>query len=185
MASLFLTGGTVAEVREADGTTERVAVTPGACVTSAPLVVLVDEGTGSAAEVVAAALHDHGRAELVGAVTAGNGTVRSVKTLSFGGAVAYATAEFLTPDGNKVDGVGIIPDVVVAAADPLPAAYVKVLAGLTALESAASAAAAQSTEAIDPIESAHEEQDHERAEEEIQPIGEGTPEDGQPLDEGI
>jgi len=119
VASLFMQGGTVAEVVGADGAGERVSVNHGACVTQAPLAVLVNGGTGSAAEVVAAALLDHARAALVGEPTDGNGTVRSVKTLSFGGAVAYATAEFLTPDGRKVDGVGITPSVSVAPDAPL------------------------------------------------------------------
>ena len=119
VASLFMEGGTVAEVADAAGRVERVSVNHGACVTQAPLAVLVDGGTGSAAELVAAALHDHARATLVGERTCGNGTVRSVKTLSFGGAVAYATGEFYTPDGNRVDGVGITPHVEVAPTAPL------------------------------------------------------------------
>lgn len=113
VASLFLDGGTVVEVIHADGSSERIAATPGDVVVTEPLVVLVSSDTGSAAEALAAALQDHRRALLVGSVTAGRGGVQVVKTLSFGGAVVYATSMFRTPDGYVVEGRGIAPDLVV------------------------------------------------------------------------
>lgn len=112
VASLFMNGGTVAEVINADGTVDRVAADPSAQVATEPLAVLVASDTGSAAEALAGALQDHRRALLVGAVTAGRGGVQVVKTLSFGGAVVYAVSAFRTPDGYVVDGRGIAPDVV-------------------------------------------------------------------------
>lgn len=112
VASLFLEGGTVVEVIHADGSSERIAANPGDTVMAEPLVVLVSSDTGSAAEALAAALQDHHRALLVGSVTAGRGGVQVVKTLSFGGAVVYATSMFRTPDGYVVEGRGIAPDLV-------------------------------------------------------------------------
>lgn len=112
VASLFMDGGTVAEVINADGTVDRVAADPAAQVVTEPLAVLVASDTGSAAEALVGALQDHRRALVVGTVTAGRGGVQVVKTLSFGGAVAYAVSAFRTPDGYVVDGRGIAPDVV-------------------------------------------------------------------------
>ena len=134
VASLFLDGGTVAEVIHADGTIDRIAADSAATLASEPLAVLVSSDTGSAAEALAAALQDHRRALLVGTVTAGRGGVQVVKTLSFGGAVAYAVSVFRTPDGYVVDGRGIAPDLVVPMDRSLqsedPAADVQLAAAL-------------------------------------------------------
>ena len=113
-ASLFLRGGTVVEVVSGDGSSRRLAADAGKQVTEGPLAVLVSNETGSVAEAFAAALQEHRRAVVVGQVTAGDASIRSVRTLSFGGAVVFATATFLTPDGNDVSGTGVTPDLVVA-----------------------------------------------------------------------
>ncbi len=113
-ASLFLRGGTVAEVVSGDGSSRRLAADAGRQAAEGPLAVLVSDGTGSVAEAFAAALQEHRRAVVVGQATAGDASVRSLRTLSFGGAVVFATATFLTPDGNDVSGTGVAPDLVVA-----------------------------------------------------------------------
>ncbi len=113
-ASLFLRGGTVVEVVSGDGSSRRLAADAGKQVAEGPLAVLVSNETGSVAEAFAAALQEHRRAVVVGQVTAGDASIRSVRTLSFGGAVVFATATFLTPDGNDVSGTGVTPDLVVA-----------------------------------------------------------------------
>ena len=76
-----------------------------------PLVVLVDSGSASAAEVVAAALDDHARALVVGQQTYGKATVQSVRELSNGAALKLTTAIFLTPTGENLTARGLRPDV--------------------------------------------------------------------------
>jgi carboxyl-terminal processing protease len=73
--------------------------------------VLVDSGSASAAEVVAAALSDHGRATVVGQETYGKASVQSLRALSNGAALKLTTAVFLTPDGLNLTHRGLKPDV--------------------------------------------------------------------------
>ena len=79
--------------------------------TDKPLVVLVNENTAAAAEVLAAALQENQRATLVGASTLGKGSVQVVRDLSFGGALRYTAAYYLTPQGRTINDVGVTPDV--------------------------------------------------------------------------
>lgn len=76
-----------------------------------PLVVLVDRGSASAAEIVAAALRDHGRAVVVGERTYGKAAVQSVRELSNGAALRMTTAVFVTPAGKNLTARGLTPDV--------------------------------------------------------------------------
>ncbi len=76
-----------------------------------PLVVLVNEGTASASEIVAGALQDNDRAILVGTTTFGKGSVQEVVPLLNATAVKLTTAAYLTPDRHDIDGGGINPDV--------------------------------------------------------------------------
>jgi len=81
-----------------------------------PFVVLVNEGSASASEIVAGALKDNKRSVIVGAKTFGKGSVQTVIPLSDGSALRLTTAEYFTPDGSAINNKGIIPDVVVAGA---------------------------------------------------------------------
>ena len=81
------------------------------------MVVLVNKYTAAAAEVLAAALLDNQRAEVVGETTLGKGSVQVVRELDFGGAVRYTAAYYLSPLGQPIDGVGVVPQVGVAADD--------------------------------------------------------------------
>ena len=74
------------------------------------IVVLVDENTASAAEIVAGALQDHGVATLVGNQTYGKGTVQTILNLSDGGALKLTVAEYRLPDGRLIQNTGLIPD---------------------------------------------------------------------------
>ena len=103
--------------------------------TVTPLVVLVDGGTASAAEVVAGALQDRGRAVVVGSRTFGKGSVQEPRTLSDGSALELTVARYTTPTGRSLEGVGLEPDITVApGSDPAVAQTrgVEVLTGLSA-----------------------------------------------------
>ncbi len=86
--------------------------TPGDRLQGAPLVVLVDAGSASAAEVLAGALRDNGRARVVGSRTFGKGSVQTVLPLDNGDSVKLTTARYYTPSGKSIQASGIVPDVV-------------------------------------------------------------------------
>lgn len=84
---------------------------PGQWLPGVPLVLLVDRGTASAAEVLSGALQDHGRALILGERTFGKGSVQSVLPLRNGGGVKLTTARYYTPSGRSIQAEGIVPDV--------------------------------------------------------------------------
>ena len=86
--------------------------TPGDRMRGAPLVVLVDAGSASASEVLAAALRDNKRAQVVGSRTFGKGSVQTLLPLDNGDAVKLTTARYYTPSGKSIQARGIDPDVV-------------------------------------------------------------------------
>ena len=110
-ASEFLEGGNVLLEKDAQGEIRPVPVVEGGMAPDLPLVVLIDPGTASAAEIVSGALQDAGRAKLVGETTFGTGTVLNEFTLSDGSALLLATEEWLTPNGRLIWHQGIPPDV--------------------------------------------------------------------------
>jgi carboxyl-terminal processing protease len=121
VTSRFVKSGNVLLVKDSKGTITPVAVKARVTVTDLPMVVLVNEGTASAAEIVAGALRDAGRAKLVGETTFGTGTVLDQFPLSDGSALLLATQEWLTPSGKTIWHVGLTPDVVVSlSADATP-----------------------------------------------------------------
>jgi carboxyl-terminal processing protease len=133
-ASAFLDGGSVVSYTRRDGSTVHLdAVGPGDA--SVPLVVLVDGGTASAAEVVAGALQDRKRAALVGSRTFGKGTVQEPRTLADGSALEMTVARYSTPSGRSLEGGGLEPDIEIAPASAPDVAVrraLDVLAGLVA-----------------------------------------------------
>ncbi len=112
-ASQFLSIGNVLLEKDAAGKVHPVPVKSGGVTTSLPLVVLINGGTSSGAEIVAGALQDAHRAKLVGEKTFGTGTVLQTFSLSDGSALMLAIEEWLTPDGHVIWHHGITPDVVV------------------------------------------------------------------------
>jgi carboxyl-terminal processing protease len=82
----------------------------GSALTDAPLVVLVNEGTASASEILAGALQDNGRAQLVGSTTFGKGLIQSLFDLSDGSGLAVTVAKYETPDHHDINRLGITPD---------------------------------------------------------------------------
>ncbi|WP_124061669.1 S41 family peptidase [Gordonibacter sp. Marseille-P4307] len=111
LVSLFSDVGAVVQVQTNSAVISKS--TSGSVVTSAPLVVLVNKNTSSAAEVAAMALQESGRATVVGETTMGKGSVQITRELSFGGALRYTAAYYLSPRGTKLDGLGVSPNVTV------------------------------------------------------------------------
>jgi carboxyl-terminal processing protease len=110
VASLFLRRGVVVTLRGAHEV-RTVYRARGDVVTSLPLVVLVGRATASSAEVVAAALHDHQRATIVGERTYGKALVQSIDPLGDGGALELTVAHYYTASGADISGIGVVPDV--------------------------------------------------------------------------
>ena len=138
VASAFLDGGPVVTYTRRDGRPQQLAA-GGHGDTRTRLVVLVDGGTASAAEVVAGALQDRDRAVVVGTRTFGKGSVQEPHVLPDGSRLALTVARYSLPSGRSVEGVGLEPDVDVAQAvragtgdDPAVRRAVVVLTGLLA-----------------------------------------------------
>jgi carboxyl-terminal processing protease len=115
-ASQFLKKGNVLLEKNAKGEVSPIPVRTGGIATQTPLVVLVNAGTASAAEIVAGALQDAGRAVLMGEKTFGTGTVLEQFHLSDGSALLLAVEEWLTPDGKTIWHKGISPNLAVPLA---------------------------------------------------------------------
>ena len=111
-AGLFLPEGEVVVTTDSRSQGKSVHETGEGRVSSLPLVVLIDGGTASAAEILAAALADNGDAEVVGTRSFGKGVFQEEQELSNGGALKLTVGEYFTPDGtNLAESHGIHPDV--------------------------------------------------------------------------
>lgn len=110
--SLFVKSGNVLLEQDSKGRRTAVAVTGNTLDTTDPMVVLVNENSASAAEIVAGALRDNGRATIIGTTTFGTGTVLQQYTLSDGSALLIGIQEWLTPKGAFIRDKGITPDIV-------------------------------------------------------------------------
>jgi carboxyl-terminal processing protease len=117
ISDLFLEGGEIVSQRGRDARDiERYNARPGDAAKGLPMVVLINDGSASAAEIVAGALQDRKRAELVGLTSFGKGSVQTVIPLRGGmdGALKLTTARYYTPSGRSIQKTGIAPDLEVA-----------------------------------------------------------------------
>lgn len=110
----FLPGGTILIERFGDGRERIFEATTNGLATAIPLVVLIDEGSASAAEVLAGAIRDQDRGILIGEPTFGKGTVQSWQPLSNGGGVRITIARWLTPNETWIDQTGLAPDIAIS-----------------------------------------------------------------------
>ncbi|KAK3217764.1 hypothetical protein Dsin_011734 [Dipteronia sinensis] len=112
VAQIWLDGDeTLVNTIDREGNMSPINMINGHAVTHDPLVVLVNEGSASASEILAGALHDNGRAILVGHKTFGKGKIQSVTELHDGSALFVTVAKYLSPALHDIDQVGITPDV--------------------------------------------------------------------------
>jgi carboxyl-terminal processing protease len=118
-ADLFLDDGVIVTTRGRAGTTDVQRAHKGGPGVDVAIVALVDNGTASASEILAAALRDHGRAQLVGQPTYGKGTVQTFFDLDDGSGLKLTTARYYTPNGKSLESKGLIPDVPVDAFAPM------------------------------------------------------------------
>ena len=131
VSSVFLPEGALAVYTESASAESRMRLTTrpvfgpdgedyskvlGTALKNVPLVVLVNGGSASASEIVAGALQSHKRATVVGSRTFGKGTVQVVLPLEGGAAMKLTTAFYFTPDGRRIQGSGVVPDI---AVDPI------------------------------------------------------------------
>jgi carboxyl-terminal processing protease len=123
IASQFVGSGPIYWEEFANGTRRPTEAEPGGIAVdpSIQLVLLVDGGTASASEIVAGALKDTGRAQLIGEKTFGKGTIQQWQELGDYGGFRLSTAKWLTPNQTWIHGTGIQPDIVVAATPDAPA----------------------------------------------------------------
>ena len=134
VASVFLDGGPVVSYERRGKAPQTLDAATGGDLTT-PVVVLVNGGTASAAEVITAALQDRNRAVVVGSRTYGKGSVQEPSRLSDGSALELTVGRYLTPAGRSLDGVGIEPDVLVSpqlGPDVAERRAIEVLTGLVA-----------------------------------------------------
>jgi carboxyl-terminal processing protease len=114
MLSYFLPSHTEAVKIVAKGKDEEIMYTNGnPKLLNVPLVVLVNDGSASASEIVAGAIQDHERGIVMGTTTFGKGTVQEVETFSDGSSIRITIAKWLTPSGQDVNKLGLEPNIVV------------------------------------------------------------------------
>ncbi len=118
-ASEFISEGMLAYEQDRNGARRDFYAHGEANFANVPIVVLVNQWSGSGAELFAGAIQDHGRAVLIGVKTFGKGSVNITRTLSNGAGLNITIRRWYTPNGNVIEGVGLTPDVIVET-EPVP-----------------------------------------------------------------
>ncbi|MGC8793543.1 MAG: S41 family peptidase [Bryobacteraceae bacterium] len=120
LANLFLEKGLITYVEGQRYKRQEFRADPEKTVWKLPMVVITNRGTAGGAEVAAAALLEHKRAEIVGEPTFGNAAVRKAVNLDDGGAIILAVAKYYTPSGKAIQDVRVTPTVQVIESEPIP-----------------------------------------------------------------
>jgi carboxyl-terminal processing protease len=113
IADMFLDKGGIVSTVDRDGYKETLESLPGVT-SNKPLVLLINEGSASASEILAGALRDNNRAVLVGKKSFGKGLVQEINSLPYGAGVNITTQKYLTPNDTDINKVGILPDIEVS-----------------------------------------------------------------------
>jgi carboxyl-terminal processing protease len=113
LANAFLQSGTIASIEGQTVPKQSFTAEPSRFITKAPLVVLVNNGTAGAAEIVAAAVLDDKRGDLVGSRTFGEGVVQKTIKLPDGAAIILSVAKYESPSGSKIQDQAVTPNIVV------------------------------------------------------------------------
>lgn len=117
VADAFLDGGLVVYTEgRMENSDTRYYANPGDIAEGIPIVVLINDGSASASEIVAGALQDQGRALVLGTRSFGKGSVQTVVPISESRAIKLTTALYFTPEGRSIQALGIVPDVTVERA---------------------------------------------------------------------
>jgi len=111
IASLFMKDRVVVKERDKTGVIKEYKTTVTAKLTGIPLVVLINNGSASASEILAGAISDHGLGMLLGEKSFGKGSVQTIDELPNGSALKVTIAKWQTPNGTEIDGVGIKPNI--------------------------------------------------------------------------
>lgn len=134
IADLFLAKGRIVSTsgRFFDANSDYYA-SPQTMLTNVPMLVLINKGSASASEVLAAALQENGRAKLLGETSFGKGTVQSlIPILEDGNAIKLTIAQYNTPRGENIHNIGIIPDIKIAAETGSGVGNLAIIDGLSA-----------------------------------------------------
>jgi carboxyl-terminal processing protease len=113
-ANLFLNHGTITYLQGQKYPRQAFSADPSKAITTLPLVVLVNKGTAGPAEVVAAAILDNARGDVVGDKTFGDGSVQKLIELPDGGALILSVAKYYSPEGKAIQDTAVTPNIVVA-----------------------------------------------------------------------
>jgi carboxyl-terminal processing protease len=117
VANLFLNHGTITYLQGQKYPREAFNADPAKAITTLPVAVLVNRGTAGAAEIVAAAILENARGDVVGDKTFGDGSVQKTIDLPDGGALILSVAKYYSPSGKAIQDTAITPNVLVADAD--------------------------------------------------------------------
>lgn len=113
-ANLFLNHGTITYLQGQKFPREAFNADPSKCITTLPVAVLVNRGTAGAAEIVAAAILENARGDVVGDKTFGDGSVQKTIDLPDGGALILSVAKYYSPSGKAIQDTAVTPNVIVA-----------------------------------------------------------------------
>jgi carboxyl-terminal processing protease len=119
VANLFLNHGTISYLQGQKYPREAFNADPAKAITTLPVAVLVNKGTAGAAEIVAAAILENARGDVVGDKTFGDGSVQKTLDLPDGGALILSVAKYYSPSGKAIQDTAITPNVLVADTEDL------------------------------------------------------------------